>query len=105
MYLLTSIMRLKMRNIKSIRIDFTNLFNKQRKEAPLEIKVAFREALELFLEDRNHIILRNHSLTGKYAGIRSIDVTDDWRALYREEQERIVFVELGTHDKLYGKDS
>lgn len=102
---LTLIMRLKMRNIKSIRIDFTNLFNKQRKEAPLEIKVAFREALEIFLEDRNHITLRSHTLTGKYTGIRSIDITDDWRALYREEPERIIFVELGTHDQLYGEDS
>lgn len=102
---LASIVKLKMRNIKNIRIDFTNLFNKQRKEAPLEIKVAFKETLELFLEDHDHITLRNHTLTEKYAGIRSIDVTDDWRALYREEPERIIFVELGTHDELYGKDS
>jgi mRNA-degrading endonuclease YafQ of YafQ-DinJ toxin-antitoxin module len=28
-------------------------------------------------------------------------VTDDWRALYREEPERITFVELGTHKELY----
>lgn len=88
MHSLISIVRLKMRNIKSVRIDFTN-----------------REALELFLEDHDHIALRNHTLTGKHAGIRSVDVTDDWRALYREEPERIIFVELGTHDELYGKES
>lgn len=103
MYSLTLTMRLKMRSIKSIRIDFTNLFNKQRKEAPLEIKVAFRETLELFLEDHDHITLRNHLLSGQYAGIRSIDVTGDYRALYREEQGRIIFVALGTHDQLYRK--
>lgn len=91
-----------MRNIRKIRVDFTNLFNKRRREAPLKIKIAFREALELFLEDPNHIALRNHILTGKYAGIHSIDVTDDWRAIYREEAERIIFVELGTHEELYG---
>ena len=93
--------KLKMRNVNSKRVNFTNLFNKQRKAAPLEIKIAFREALELFLEDPNHKLLRNHALTGKYAGVRSIDVTDDWRALYREELERIIFVDLGTHQDLY----
>jgi addiction module RelE/StbE family toxin len=41
-------------------------------------------------------------LTGKYAGFRSIDVTEDWRALYREEKERIMFADLGTHEELYG---
>jgi addiction module RelE/StbE family toxin len=43
-------------------------------------------------------------LKDKYAGFRSIDVPDDWRALYRKERERIIFVELGTHDQLYGEN-
>jgi addiction module RelE/StbE family toxin len=84
------------------RIEFTPLFNKQRKAAPLEIKQAFRDALDLFAENPNHPALRNHPLTGKYAGFRSIDVTADWRALYREEKERIMFADLGTHEELYG---
>jgi addiction module RelE/StbE family toxin len=84
------------------RIEFTPLFNKQRKAAPLEIKQAFRDALDLFAENPNHPALRNHPLTGKYAGFHSIDVTEDWRALYREEKERIMFADLGTHEQLYG---
>jgi len=84
------------------RIEFTPLFNKQRKAAPLAIKQAFRDALDLFAENPNHPALRNHPLTGKYAGFRSIDVTEDWRALYREEKERIMFADLGTHEELYG---
>ena len=78
------------------------MFNKQIFHAPPEIKLAFREAYGLFAENPNHPALRNHSLTGKYAGFRSINVTEDWRALYRTEPERIIFVELGTHDALYG---
>jgi addiction module RelE/StbE family toxin len=46
--------------------------------------------------------LRNHPLSGKYEGFRSIDVTEDWRALYRKEPERIIFVDIGTHTQLYG---
>jgi addiction module RelE/StbE family toxin len=84
------------------RTEFTPLFNKQRKAAPLEIKQAFRDALDLFDENPIHEALRDHPLTGRYAGLRSIDVTEDWRALYRIEHERIIFVELGTHEQLYG---
>jgi len=84
------------------RIEFAPLFNRQRKEAPLEIEEAFLATLELFLENPNHEALRDHPLTGRYAGFRSVDVTEDWRALYRKERERIVFAYLGTHDELYG---
>jgi addiction module RelE/StbE family toxin len=56
-----------------------------------------------FLVEPFHPSLRNHSLKDKYAGFRSIDVTGDWRALYREETKRIIFVEIRTHKELYGK--
>lgn len=62
-----------MKDVKKIHVDFTNLFNKQRKDAPLTVKIAFRETLEIFLEDPDNQILRNHSLDT-----------------------------LGTHDQLYG---
>src|SRR5882724_10685707 len=92
--------KLKMKN--DSLIEFTPLFNKQRKASPLEIKEAFRETLELFIENPTHKALRNHFLTGQYAGFRSIDVTDNWRALYRQESGRVIFVDIGTHDQLYG---
>lgn len=84
------------------RIEFSPIFNKKLKKTSPEIKVAFRDTLEIFLEDPNHISLHNHLLTKEYAGIRSINVTNDWRALYREEAKRIIFVDLGTHEDLYG---
>lgn len=84
------------------RIEFSPIFNKKLAKAPTEIKFALKQVLEFFGDNPNHEALRNHPLTDKYAGIRSIDVTDDWRALYRKECERILFVDLGTHDQLYG---
>ena len=88
------------------RIEFTDDFNKQRKVAPLEIKEAFRETLALFLEDSHHPFLRNHPLKEKFAGYRSIDVTDDWRAVFKESSTRdrvlITFHLIGTHQELYG---
>jgi addiction module RelE/StbE family toxin len=87
------------------RIEFTPLFNKQRKAAPLEIKQAFRDALDLFAENPNHQALRNHPLIGKYAGFRSIDVTGDWRALYRTESECIIFVEISSSSKILRRNA
>ncbi len=87
-------------------IRYTSLFNKQRKAAPLEIKIAFRETLELFLDNPLYPQLRNHLLKEQYSGYNSLDVTGDWRALFRVRESKtqtiITFHILGTHIQLYG---
>lgn len=88
------------------RIDYSRKFLKQLKKSPLEIKVAFRKRLELFLQDPSHPQLNNHALTGKLSGVRSINVTGDWRAIYsiytNEEGDKVITFEmLGTHSQLY----
>jgi mRNA-degrading endonuclease YafQ of YafQ-DinJ toxin-antitoxin module len=97
-------MKLKMKN--DPRIEFTPFFDKQRKAAPLEIKEAFLETLALFLAHPDHPTLRNHLLKEKFAGYRSIDVTEDWRAVFKEtyagERKLITFHMIGTHHELYG---
>lgn len=87
--------------ISEKRIEFSSIFNKKLKKVPTEIKLAFTDVFELFLENPKNEILRNHALKAKYSGMRSINVTDDWRALYREEPERIIFFDIGTHSQLY----
>lgn len=64
-------------------VNFHKRFNRYLEKAPLEIKLAFREVLELFLDNPDHPQLRNHALKKEYSGYRSIDVTDDWRALFK----------------------
>ena len=53
--------------------------------------------------------LNSHSLREPYQGLLSIDITADWRALYKLKQEKddsiAYFVILGTHNELYGKMS
>lgn len=88
--------------IKSTRIiDYSRKFQKQLKKAPLEIKIAFQKRRELFNQDPFHPQLNNHLLTGKFKGFRSINVTGDWRAVYSEYGNTIVFEVLGTHSQLY----
>jgi addiction module RelE/StbE family toxin len=93
--------------LNKLQIGFTEEFNRQRKKAPKEIKIAFREALSLFVDNQMHPILRNHSLEKKLAGYRSINVTGDWRALFRikktSRQAIVTFHKLGTHSELYKK--
>lgn len=83
------------------RIDYAKKALKQLKKAPLEIKIAFRKRLELFLKDPFHSLLDNHGLTGQYAGFRSVNITGDWRAIYFENDGVVTFVVLGTHNQLY----
>jgi addiction module RelE/StbE family toxin len=84
------------------RIEFSPAFQKLLARAPTEIKQAVQDTIDLFEENPHNPALRNHPLREEYAGCRSIDVTEDWRALYREEAERFFFSDLGTHEKLYG---
>ena len=84
------------------RIEFSPAFQKLLARAPTEIKQAVQDTMDLFEENPYTPVLRNHPLKEEYAGFNSIDVTEDWRALYREEAERYYFSALGTHDELYG---
>ena len=91
--------------IQTLRIEFPELFNKRLGAAPRHIITAFAENIHLFRENPNHPALRNHPLSGKYAGYSSIDVTNDWRAVFKEtessEYTHINFRTIGTHEYLY----
>jgi len=82
-------------------INYSRRFNKQLSKAPLEIKIAFRNKRELFIQDSFNSQLNNHKLSGKLKGLRSINITGDWRAIYSEYKGSIVFEMLGTHSQLY----
>lgn len=96
-----------MKNKNPSLVKYSKLFDKQRRALPLEVKIAFLEARELFLENPNHPSLRNHSLRNEFSEYRSIDITADYRAIYRKRLERkkeiITFYMIGTHKELYGK--
>jgi hypothetical protein len=49
------------------RIEFTQYFETQLKLAPDDVKVAFRDTLQLFRADAHHESLRNHALKDRFA--------------------------------------
>jgi len=91
--------------LMKMEIKYTTKFRNQYRKVNKEIKAAFSETLELFLEDPHHRSLRNHTLKENFAVYNSIDITDDYRALFKEtltaDQKIITFHLLGTHEELY----
>jgi len=86
-----------------MKIIFTKRFEKQYESAPSQVQNGFKERLSLFLKDKNDVILNNHILKGKLREHRSINITGDWRAIFKESkrEEYVCFVLLGKHSKLY----
>lgn len=82
-------------------------FLKRFKKVDVKIRKSFKEKIILFSKNPNDPQLNNHALKDEYEGYMSIDITADYRAIYKEAQigGEIVayFIELGTHDQLYRK--
>lgn len=86
-------------------VEYSHTFHKQLTKAPVTILKAFKKRRNLFLVDPLHPMLHNHRLKGTYEGLKSINVTGDWRALFRERRvdtnKVVIFEYLGTHSQLY----
>ena len=60
------------------------------------------ERLKIFGQDESHPLLNNHALKGKYLGFRSINISGDLRAIYKQQGDSIIFVTIDIHSNLYG---
>jgi addiction module RelE/StbE family toxin len=90
-----------------MKVRYSPDFFQKYKKADVRIRNKVDEKIAVFLKDPYDLQLDNHTLKRQWKGLRSIDVTSDWRAIYKETQigDKIVayFVALGTHKELYGK--
>lgn len=82
-------------------VNYERKFKKQYLKADKKIKLEFDKRLKQFTKDPFSPQLNNHSLTGRYKGFRSINITGDWRAIFKEEKDNVIFQLLGTHSQLY----
>jgi len=76
-------------------------FEKMFRKCPHEIKGKFIERLKIFKKNKYNHILNNHHLIGKLKGLRSINVSGDYRAIFEEKSEDIIFMAIGNHSQLY----
>jgi addiction module RelE/StbE family toxin len=86
-----------------MKVVFHKRFRKKLHKCDPVTQEKIYEKLRHFAQSKDNPILKNHALSGEYAGYRSIDIKGDLRALYKEaESEVFEFCYLGTHHELYG---
>ena len=89
-----------------MRAYFTKDFKKayaKRIQQNSVIARRFEERYDLFIENPQNEILRDHSLTGKLKGFRAFSITGDIRAVYYISGKTAYFVDIGSHNQVYGK--
>jgi len=78
---------------------------KKLEKLDVRIRKSFKERIAIFAKNPYGPQLNNHTLRKPYQGLRSIDITSDYRAIYEEikmDDENIAyFIILGTHEELY----
>lgn len=78
-----------------MKIRRSKTFLKHYKKLPKKIQEKTDDVLMVFFANPMDLILRNHALLGKYFGCRSIDITGDYRIVFRELSDGFYeFVEL-----------
>jgi len=86
-------------------IKYSPYFFERLKKVDVRIRKSVKERILLFSKNPYDPKLNNHPLKREYQRYRSIDVTADWRAFYKEFQEGnekiVYFTSIGTHQELY----
>lgn len=86
-----------------MHIIFSKRFKKRHCRLDLDMQNKFRQRLELYLLDRDNIILNVHQLKGKFIGYYSLNVTGDVRLIFRylSDSNAIFLFDIGSHSELY----
>lgn len=88
-----------------MKIVYDPGFYDSLKKVDVRIIKSLRERILLFSKNPDDSQLNNHPLKKRFEGYRSIDITSDWRAVYKEilkgDETIAYFVALGTHSQLY----
>ena len=81
--------------------DFKKSYKKRISNNPkLVLKAAQR--INLFQENSDDPILRDHQLKGSKNNLRAFSITGDIRIVYLEiSEEHIILLDIGTHNQVY----
>lgn len=88
-----------------MKVNFKKSFNKRFENLDKNIQLKTNNKIEVFRKNPLDKILRNHSLNWKYSWFRSIDITWDYRAIFKEYPNWtycfVDFIDIWTHSQLY----
>jgi len=82
--------------------EFIKIYKKRYSHKP-NIQKRFEERLRKFVQDQADSQLHDHPLTGKLEGKRAFSITGDVRVVYYIHENIAYFVDIGTHNQVYGK--
>ncbi len=78
-------------------------FKKAIKALSFKMQEKVMEKLQILMENEFEPSLNNHSLHGEYSGFRSINITGDFRIIYKKVDDDICqLYDAGSHSKLFG---
>ena len=88
-----------------MKILYDPEFINELKKLDVRIQKSFREKIAVFQNNPDDPTLDNHHLKKDYKEYSSIDITADYRAIFKElheGKERVYyFFTIGTHKELY----
>lgn len=72
-----------------------------KKRLSLSLQEKFYKKLQLYQENPNNPLLRDHQLSGTKKHLRSFSITGDIRAIYEKQNDGILLIDIGTHNQVY----
>ncbi len=84
------------------KIEYSKTFRKQFSKLNPKVRKQFKKRQRLWLKEPYSPQLHLHMLSGEYAGLYSINITGNIRALYEKiDGSYVIFGFIGTHSQLY----
>lgn len=78
-------------------------FEKQLAKLSKGLRAKVRERVQMLDVDSTHPILNDHKLNTPFEGYRSINITGDYRLVYKKIDANTYYLRaVGTHHELYG---
>ena len=90
--------------MKTIRLTkkFEKAYSKRIGNNP-KLRSSYMDRVALFQLGERGYPLNDHELAGKLVGKKSFSITPDIRVIYEETALEITFLDIGTHNQVYGK--
>lgn len=89
-------------------IRFSKRFLKRYKKriaSHKKLSKTFDKRYTLFAQGERDYPLNAHALTGQLSGKRAYSITADIRVIYEETDTAIIFLDIGTHNQVYWKQT
>jgi mRNA-degrading endonuclease YafQ of YafQ-DinJ toxin-antitoxin module len=66
-----------------------------------KLECQYEERVDMFMAGHRDVLLKDHPLTGGLEGRCTFSITADIRVIYVELEDKIIFLDIGTHNQVY----